>query len=197
MRRKWRLDPSRFLGLMLLFIVGLQGIPNASAYSNKLDFTFGGFSINATNSSTNKTAKVSGVGAYQVRYRRAITRHVDFLAGYSLHFQKVFTGDSIYGLDFGVIYFPLTASGAVTSRSEDVEVVVSETWRPFIMVDFLQRNFQGIQTTYTGFGGGVGTEWRWTDTMGVIGQVRGASLSAGQGTSATEISVSGGLVIGF
>ena len=157
---------------LFLFLFGNRngaGIESASAYDNKLDVTIGYFSVNGTNNDTNKKAAVSGiVGAYQIRYRRALTSHFDFAAGYSLYFQQVITGNSIYGLNLEVIYFPLSASGTIESKTDDVTLRVAERLRPFVSGAFLQRNFSGLQTTFVGFGAGGGVEYTLTPNMSFI-----------------------------
>jgi len=180
----------------VLFFLSV-GSESARAYDNKLDVAIGYFSVNGTNNDTNKKAAVSGVGAYQIRYRRALTSHFDFAAGYSLYFKQVITGSSIYGLNLEVIYFPLSASGTIESKTDNITLSVAERLRPFVSGSFLQRNFSGLQTTFVGFGAGAGAEYTLTQNMSFISYARYAMLNATSLSTATELTLTAGLVFGF
>ncbi|MBS1958108.1 MAG: hypothetical protein JST80_01420 [Bdellovibrionales bacterium] len=180
-----------------LSILLLHLAPAAQAFENKIDVTAGYFSLSGKNSSTGATASVSGLAAYRLGYRRAMSSHFDIGVGYSLAFSKVIGGDSVFGLDVQARYYPITASGSVKSENDDITLVVSESLRPYLGLGFLQRNFQGIQTTYVGFGGLVGCEVASTPTMSYLGEIRFASLNASSTNTATELVLSLGVSFGF
>jgi hypothetical protein len=197
MKNRKRLNQISLYYTLLFFIGNLVSIGSVFAFDNKIDFSAGTFSITATNKITNKSAQISSLGSYEFRYRRAITRQLDFFGGYSLNFKNVLGGSSIYGFEFGAIYFPFSASGAMKSVLDDSQITIEEVWRPFVEANFIERNFQGIQTTYSGFGGGMGTERRLWNNFSLIGQGKVAVLSAEAGTSSTEFLFLMGVVLGF
>jgi hypothetical protein len=181
----------------LLFISTLIAVTRAPALGseNKIDFEAGFFSLSAT--SQGKTGSLSGFGIYRIGYRRSISPKWDIGAGYTLLFTKFVTGDSGFGLDLNTTYFPFGASGTIEAHGEHSHLTYKEEYRPFVSVRFSQRNYQSIQTSYAGFGGSIGCEKTLTDTLSAKISARYSMLSAGQGASAKETALMGGLVMEF
>ena len=157
---------------------------NALAGPNKFDLGIGYYSVNAKTATA--SGSTSGPGLYQFNFRRAITTKFEFTIGYTVYFSSLISGDSGSGLDIGVNYFPLTFSGPVEAAGPGASISIDEIWRPYLGVTFNQRNFQSVQTTYTGYGIHIGIERSLTDTLNLNGMARTIKLSGPRQSTGTE-----------
>jgi len=167
----------------------------AEAANNKIDIEIGGYSLVAK-SGTN-SGNISSLGIYHIGYRRAVHPRIDIGIGYTLLFTKIITGDTGFGLDINGTYYFLGASNLVESQGTHSYLSYSEDLRPFVSLNFAQRNYQSIQTSYAGFGGALGLEKSIAERLSVKVLSRYSMLSAGSGATAQELSFLGGLTIDF
>ncbi|MBU6153326.1 MAG: hypothetical protein KGP28_03390 [Bdellovibrionales bacterium] len=167
----------------------------AFATGNSVDLEVGGFSLDASSGDT--SGKLAAFGTYRIGYRRSINSHFDIGLGYTILFTKVISGDSGFGLDLNGTYYFLGASHRLESRGEHGYLSYSEDLRPFVSLSFAQRNYQSIQTSYAGFGVGVGVDKNLLERLSLRVSMRAYSLSAGGTAKASEISACGGIVIEF
>ncbi len=181
--------------MFFALITLLQSIGSAFAAENKIDIEVGSFMINAT--SGTRSGTISSLGIYRVGYRRSVTPRFDIGIGYTVLFTKVISGDTGFGLDLNGTYYFLGASSLVESKGEHSYMAYSEDLRPFISLSFAQRNYQSIQTSYAGFGGAIGIEKTLLERLSARITARYNMLSAGQASSAKELSFNGGIVIEF
>jgi hypothetical protein len=180
---------------LLCFLLFVPGISKAN--DNRIEISAGYFSFSGQNRSTGGKANVAGLAMYRLAYRRAVAQRADIGLGYSLGFNQVITGESIFGLELLARYFPFTAGNAIQSSGEGTSLTLVETYRPYVGAAFLQRNFKGIQTTYVGFGLSLGCEYQLDHARGLVGEVRYASLAASSTTSAQELVIALGMTFGF
>lgn len=192
-----KIKPPSLSHCVFAFTLVLLNSFSAQAYENKVDFTAGFFTVTGTNSKNNTSASVSWLGAYRLGYRHSISSHFDVGLGYGVSYSAIYTGDSIFGLDVLTRYYPLTASGTTESKNDDMSLVVAEQLRPFTGLSFVQHNFQGIQTTFVGFGLSLGCEYSLTSKTSALAEFRYSSLNASANSSATEMSFSLGMSFGF
>ena len=186
------------LKLFLFFLLlGVSAPDFCSAAENKIIVAAGYFSITGQNSVTGKTVRVSGLGAIQLRYLRAITQHLEVGAGYTVSYDKTIGGNSIFGLDVGLNYFPITATHGIVSASPDIQMSVSEFYRPFIGISFVQRNFSGIQTGYSGLAFAIGSEFHLNTNYDLVAMAKYSALAASSEASVKELSAVIGIVLGF
>lgn len=180
-------------------LVALLGIVPVGSFAsdNALDFSAGFYSIKGTNARAKTSSSISGPGAYQLAYRRRVSPHFDVGLGYSVYFSQVITGDSVFGLDLMAQYYPFSSSRGVRSESPEVMVTITEVWRPYVGLAFMQRNFQGVQATYVGFAGVIGTQYALQGATSLFAYARYAALNASSSSTATELNVSLGVSFGF
>lgn len=166
---------------------------SASATQNKFDLGIGYYQVSAkTNTGSGST---SGPGLYQLNFRRALAPRFEIAIGYTIYFSNLVSGDSGSGLDIGVNYYPFSFSGPVEANGPGAKIELEELWRPYFGVTFNQRNFQSVQSTYTGFGAVVGLERVLTETLNLNADVRYIKLSGPRGSSGTEMDLAAG--VGF
>lgn len=162
---------------------------------NKLDFGFGFYSL--TGEGGTSAGSVSGIGDYRIQYRRSIHPKLDLGVGYSVMFSSIISGDSIYGIDVGATYFPLTRSGPFEIQNSGQTIQIVEIFRPYVSLSFNQRNIQSVQTTYSGFGVSAGAEYQ----LGVFSSlnfcVRYLTLSGSRESTAKVIDFIGGISLNF
>jgi hypothetical protein len=164
---------------------------SAPALASKLDWSTGYYQIDAKT----KTAKgsISSFSTYQISSRHSLLRQVEVSVGYTLLFSGFFSGDMGFGPDLGLYYFPFTTAARTKMNNGPVYLEQYEPYRPFVVAQFQQRQFQSIQTSYAGFSVGFGTEY-WFDphfALRVWSNV--SALKGPMGASAAEKN----LLIGF
>ncbi len=189
------LKPLRFALLAYCVSTALFGLHRAEAGPNKFDVGFGYFGVNAKTSTASGSS--SGIGLYQFNFRRAVKNKFEVAVGYTVYFTGIISGDSGSGLDLGVNYFPLTAAGPIEDKGEGAEMMIEELWRPYIGVTFNQRNFQSVQTTYSGYGFLVGLERVLNANTNINSTVRMITLSGPKASTAKETDLFLGLGFKF
>ncbi|MBS1962733.1 MAG: hypothetical protein JST04_10985 [Bdellovibrionales bacterium] len=188
-----RPDPFR---IALFTLAGLVlSSANARAGANKFDLGFGFYSFTAKTSTG--SGSNSGLGLYSLNFRRAITPRFELALGYTVYFSKLVSGDSGSGLDLGMNFYPLTFSGPVEASGEGTKIELEQLWRPYIGATFNQRNFQSVQTTYTGFGVAVGLERVLNETMNLNALFRYLKLNGARGSTGSEMNTSVGISLKF
>lgn len=167
----------------------------AEAASNKIDLEAGYYSLNARSATT--SGSIASLGIYRVGYRRVVSPHFDIGIGYTVLFTKVISGDAGFGLDLNGTYYFYGASNLVEAQGPNSYFAYEEEFRPYISLNFTQRNYQSIQTSYAGFGGSLGVEKTLSEKLSAKISARYNMLSAGGTATAKELSFLGGIVIEF
>lgn len=185
----------RQLSSVILIAFFILYTATSEAASNKIDLDVGYYSLTASSGSTSGT--ISNPGIYRVGYRRAVSPRVDIGIGYTILFTKIISGDTGFGLDINGTYYFLGASSLVESQGEHSYLAYTEDLRPYVSLSFAQRNYQSIQTSYAGFGASAGIEKNLVERLSAKISARYNMLSAGDESSAKELSFSGGIVIEF
>lgn len=182
--------------IALFTIAGLAAsASDARASANKFDLGVGYYSFSAKTSTGSGSS--SGIGLYQLNFRRAITPRFELALGYTVYFSSILTGDSGSGLDLGMNYYPFSFSGPVEANGSGTKIQLEELWRPYFGLTFNQRNFQSVQTTYTGFGIAAGVERVMSETMNLNALLRYIKLNGSKGSSGTEMDLALGISLKF
>lgn len=184
--------PLKFWAHRILLVAALVAVP---AHAGKLDAYIGAYDF-AAKTPVAKGSK-SGVGAYKVSFLLPISDRFEAGIGYSLIYSDIFTGDSVYGFDVELAYFPFTSAGRVQVASGNTQVAIEPQWRPFAMVGFNPRQFQSISTQYNGYSLALGTERTYTGQFNLKGMVRYAMLTGPNTATASEITILGGISFNF
>lgn len=179
---------------LLVFLTAI--LTTVSCYADfKLDTLFGYYSLEAKNSTG--SGSLSALGLYSFYVRKSFLPKFDFGIGYSIMMSKSFVGDASYGPDLGIFYFPLTNARPIFAESSTTVYRSNELIKPYVGLNFHQRNYTASKSTYGGFSGIVGCEFEVGYPFMLNAQFRYLSLQGPQGASATDINVMGGITFWF
>jgi len=176
---------------LILFLVGL----GQSAFSAKLDLYFGAFDFSAETAEAADT--ISGLGVYKISYLLPITSHVEVGLGYSLVMSDTFGGDSSFGFDVESAWFPWTLTEPIKIRSDKTSLRMVALWRRFLSLGYNVRQFQSVETQFTGFSVGVGAERALRLGYDLKFLLRHTSLSGPNDATASEIDALAGVSFSF
>ncbi len=160
-------------GFLLLFAGGY-----ASAQKLTLQGGFYALKADAGDPTTsNRSVNVSSPGIFSLSASFRIVPHVELEPGYTVFFSKGITGDSGFGPDFSLNYFPFSESSKLYQNIPNLNYNETELWRPFAGVSFHQRQFQSIQSSYSGFGFSAGAEYQYNDEHSIRLLLRSMNLN--------------------
>lgn len=148
--------------LVLLLFVG------QNAWSQKISGLFGFYNIQAqsTNAGNTVNLALSRLGNYQLMGHFEMLDSIDMGVGYSIFYSRTLGGDMGFGPDIFFNYFPVTKGSKKTWSGGNVTLISHEYVRPYVGIAFHQRQFQSVQTSYSGFGLQGGLEWSQTEEWG-------------------------------
>jgi hypothetical protein len=168
---------------------------SGKAIAAKVDLYFGAFDFSAETAATSGSA--SGAGAYKISYYLPIFDQVEVGLGYTLILADTFSGDSAFGLDVEMAYFPFTPAQDLKIQAEKTTATISHNWKPFVLGGYNARQFQSVSTQYNGFSAGFGFERKLEARYNFKGLFRYASLAGANEGTASEITILGGLTFNF
>lgn len=166
--------------LLLKYLVLTIAILPSLAFGQKLGATFGFYDISAqAQSSTGATQSLAlqRPGSYQLNAQFRLKEPLEISVGYCIFYSKIIGGDMGFGPDISLIYFPLAAGSSQAWNDFEHSLKLLETLRPFVAGSFHQRQFQSVQTSYSGFGLQVGLEWSQNQKWGYIAKASSQSLT--------------------
>ncbi|WP_372655003.1 hypothetical protein [Halobacteriovorax sp.] len=167
---------------------------STNVHAGKFGLTTGYYSLSSK--STTSAASVSSISSYNLFYFHEIRPNIVADISYSILYEKVMGGDSSYGFNIGVNYFPFqTATESVTL--DNVQIKSSSHFSPFVGLGFHQRQYQSIRSAYSGPGIKVGTIYGLRRSFDLIGEFRYIRLSGPVSTTATESSLNVGIVFNY
>ncbi|MBV6514041.1 MAG: hypothetical protein FMNOHCHN_03627 [Ignavibacteriaceae bacterium] len=172
-----------------------------SAEAQKLNIDVGAYSINATapttTSSSTTTVNLSTPGVYSLSASFQIFPQVELCPGYTIFYSKTFRGDMGFGPDLTVHFFPMNSGSGVNIINQNVSYWEIEKWRPFLGGSFHQRQFQSVQSSYSGFGFSGGTELQLTNNTSTRVILRMMSLNGPASAIMSYTDISLGLQLHF
>lgn len=146
--------------------------------ANKISAQFGFYDIKAQalNSGQTSTTSLTQLGSYQLSASFSLFDPIEVGAGYSLFYSKTVSGDMGFGPDLFLRYFPFVRGSKTTLEQEGVKLKMLEAYRPYVGFSFHQRQFQSVQTSYSGFGLSSGVEWMHDTQWGYLVHLNYQSL---------------------
>lgn len=180
----------KFFLVGFLFFLGVE-----NTYARKFQFSFGGYSVSAKTSA--QDGSLSGLGFYRLAYYQQVLPQVYFNLGYSLIMSQTLSGDMSFGLDVGAIYFPLSQGGVVQGSTSNTTLSITELWRPYIGLGFVERRFESVSSNYAGFNAVLGVERELDAPVNLSGEIRYSSLYGASQATATEMAFVLGMNIPF
>ena len=172
-------------------------------WAQKVNFDFGMFSINAEppeaagSEAAKANVSLSGPGAYSISGSLPIRPSLEVGAGYTIFFSSVISGDMGFGPDLYLTYFPLSEGSGLKFQSFDLRYTEIQKWRPFLQAAFHQRQFQSVDSAYSGFGFSGGVETMWTDDKSWRVSLRSMSLLGPSQSTFTYFDILFGIQLHF
>lgn len=169
-----------FMIKILFQVLALSLCLSSAARAQKLNFDFGFYQIQAkppADSNNISEFSLSGPGVYSISMAYALKSNFEIGVGYTVFFSKMISGDMGFGPDFYFAYFPFSEGSGIQYESSGFQYRELQQWRPFGYLSFHQRQFQSVQSAYSGFGYGLGTEYQWTERTAIRGTVHMMNLA--------------------
>jgi len=147
-----------------IFLVLSILIVSSATWAQKLSFDAGFFSVNAKPPSGSGTSSVSlsGPGSFSLSASFSLLPQIELSPGYTVFFSKIYRGDLGLGPDFSLRYFPVNAGSGLKIDHYGLKYFEIDSIRPFVGLSFHQRQFQSVQSSYSGFGFDAGSEFQIT-----------------------------------
>lgn len=166
-----------------------------NSYGGNLGVMTGYFSLDSKSSKASN--KVSSVGSYRFFYHHEVRPNLTADLSYTILFEKGIGGDSSYGFDIGLNYFPFSSSSSTSKKIDNVQIKVEPKYSPFFGVGYHQRQYQSISTAYSGPGLKGGTTYSYNKNLNLIGEARYILLSGPSDAEAVETSLSIGIIVKY
>lgn len=157
----------------------------------KVDTLFGYYTLEAK--TNNGSGNVSALGIYNFNVRKSLMPQFDFGIGYTLQMSKSFYGDVSYGPDLGFFYFPVSNATPIIAKNDSAQVQVAETFRPYVGINFHQRNYQSAKSSYAGFSMIAGCEFDLGYPFYINSQLRYLNLNGPENSTAKDTNLLIGL----
>jgi opacity protein-like surface antigen len=134
---------------LILFSAAVPAMASDGYVSGKIGtWSFSTSGISASNESA------SGFGLYTLEAGYSLTPKFQVMSAFNVLLSDGLGGQTGFGVDLGVRYFPFTDAGTAVTQTDEAQVRVTEKWRPYIGVVFTERTFNFVLST-TFVGGGV------------------------------------------
>jgi opacity protein-like surface antigen len=190
--KQHRLNAMKLRHLVTIFIL----LTSVQSFANfKLDTLFGYYSLKAETNAA--SGSLSALGLYTFHVRKSFVPKFDFGIGYTLQMSKSFFGDVSYGPDLGFYYFPISNATPLVAENASTNFVLQEKYKPYVGLNFHQRNYQAAKSSYAGFSLIAGCEFDVGYSFLINTQFRYLSLDGPQDSKAKDINFLGGLTFWF
>jgi|GEM_PF-1492939 len=171
----------RLVANRFFILVVFQGFALFSqlGFAQKISLSAGAYNIEAESSASTSSTTVTGarkvsltrLGSYQLGAQFAVSDPFELGVGYSVFYSQTLGGDMGFGPDISLFYFPLNRGApSINQAFEGTRISYYETLRPFAAFSFHQRQFQSVQTSYSGYGLSVGSEINWVKGRSLVMQ---------------------------
>ncbi len=153
--------------LVTIFFIIFSGL---FVNAQKVTFMGGIYSLKASADAASVT--LSKPGIYAVSGAFPIMEHVEYNIGYTLFMSKTISGDMGYGPDLSINYFPFQKPTGDHINFHEINYSNLDKHRFFLQGSFHQRQFQSVQSPYSGFGAGIGWEYQVFENYAAYSLVR-------------------------
>lgn len=148
--------------VLRLFFLFLTFVSASSSWAGEVAIVgkLGNWSF-TTDNIRSRSESASGFGAYNVQLSYGVLDHWNLCVGFNMLMSSGLSGSQGYGIDAGANYYPLTNSTSSTTQATDVQLTMTEIWRPYVGFHLRQRTFNFVlATTFLGTGLAVGTDYQ-------------------------------------
>ncbi len=183
---KWR----NFKNIGIVFLLSLFGITEVLA-----DGIYAGIGFyNLTAKVGSRKTSLSNFSNYSLIYTKSFLSRTSFEVGYSFLFENLLGGDMSYGPHIGLRYYHFGTSTNQISSLESLSVQIKKSYNPYVSAGFMQREFQSVKSSYSGFYLGGGLEMGWQRNFSFFTDLKYAKLNGPVKGEATEITATIGLI---
>lgn len=170
--------PSKKIFLLALSFLSL------SAFGQKLSLGAGAYSLSAK-VGDNETS-VSNIGAYRIQFHSKIQEQFEFLLGYNILIENIYSGDKAFGPFVGFSYYPFGSETSSHSSLSNLSISSIKLLNPYLYTGFNQRQYQSVKATYSGFSFGGGAEIGFNKEVAFFADMQYAMLDGPNEGEATE-----------
>jgi hypothetical protein len=172
-------------------LMSLYLLTAINAHASLVGISAGYYAVDATNS--NGTTSLSNIGSYRVFMMHDFENHFALNVGYNMIFEQYITGDSAFGFDIGFNYFHFGMGNTIHSKIGNVVIKSIQEWSPYLGISFNQRQYQSVRTAYSGIGFSLGTLKNLSKSISLSMDFRYVPLSGAVESTASEMTVMGGI----
>lgn len=190
-----KLNRGRLKSLNLILVTLILSMSSLCFANFKLDTLFGYYTLKAETNSGSGT--LSALGIYSFHARKSVLNNLELGIGYTLQMSKSFFGDVSYGPDLGFYFYPVSNASPVFAESPTTTFKLQEKYRPYLGLNFHQRNYQSAKSSYAGFSLVTGCEFDLGYNFLLNAQLRILNLEGPQNSNAQETNFLGGLTFWF
>ena len=189
--------PNKMIVIMLLrkkhfFLLILL---SHSLYAHKLSLGLGAYSVDAKVGST--SSSISNFGAYRIQYNSPIRDFFELTLAYTVLIEDIISGDKAFGPSVGLSYYPFGPETAAQFSDENLTYLTLKNFNPYLNASFNQRQYQSIDSSYSGFSIGGGVEFGLTKALILMSELQYAFLEGPNEGELTEIIVTGGISLKY
>ena len=141
-----------------------------------------------------KETSLSNFSHYSITYTKSFFSKTSVEIGYSFLFEDLLGGDMSYGPNIGLRYYHFGTSTNQVSTLESLSVQIKKSYNPYVSLGFLQREFQSVKSSYSGFYVGGGIEMGWQRDFSLYADLKYAQLNGPVQGEANEITTSIGII---
>lgn len=189
----------RLRGIFLLVLIWLCQVSHSESLIQNVDgLLYGGAYSLSGESSSNRSVNLSGVGAYLAQVDLSFKDRFRTSFGVNYLLSDGFGGDSAWGINAGVKYFPWSLNGKKEKQFNGIEIYIVDQFRPYVGLNFKNLQFTAIlSTTYAGLGGVAGLHYVLTQNLYLVGEAQYNMLTGNSENSLTEINFLFGIGFGI
>jgi len=168
---------------------------STSVYSANFGVMSGYYNLSSKGERGN--SKVSSLGSYRFFYHHNVTQKLTADFSYTILYEKNIGGDSSYGFDIGMNYFPFPRTSVTPKEVKRVQIKIEPKYSPYVGLGYHQRQYQSISTAYSGPGVKGGSIFTYKENLDLIVEGRHIFLSGPASTKATESSLNFGIIVKY
>lgn len=162
-----------------------------AAVAGALGITTGYFDMIVETSDGN--SRLANLGVYRFLYQIPVSDHVTAVPGYSFYFTSFDLGDSGYGVDLEINYFPFTYNQPMVMASNRISWFLAEEWRPSVGLAFHQRQFQVVRSAYGGIGLTINCDYQLSEMLAALIKIEYSVLRGPLKSTLSERQISFGI----
>ena len=160
--------------MMKLKLTLLSVFLSSSCFADKFALGGGYYSISA--SVGERETSLASAGVLSFRYSKTFMSLFSLNVDYSVLSESLFSGDKSYGPQISLSYFHYGAETANNIVTDGFSLSSLKKLNPYGIVGFSQREYQSIESSYSGFFLGGGVEMGFKNNFGFYTELKYSML---------------------